>query len=118
MGLLVPQENSNLPLEGSAGPSPHQNFPSLWPAFNGLALPKMSRSGNYAPHSPRLSLGKRGLAPIARSSSHVLFPTASPRMAAAEHDNGGDLVTSPPPMAGLFPVHLLETLASAKCKNI
>ena len=113
MGLPVPQENSNLPLEGSARSSPHQNFPSLWSAINGFAMPEMSLSGNYAPHSPRLSLGKRGLAPIARFSSHVLFPTASPRMAATEHDNGGDLVTSPPPMAGLFPVHLLEALVSA-----
>ena len=104
MGLPVPQENSNFPLKGSVRLSPHQNFPSLWPAISGFAMPEMSLFGNYDPHSPRLSLGKRSLAPIARSASHVLFPTASSRMAATKHDNGGDFLPHHLPWQVYFPI--------------
>ena len=67
-------------------------------------MPEMSLFGNYDPHSPRLSLGKRSLAPIARSASHVLFPTASSRMAATKHDNGGDFLPHHLPWQVYFPI--------------
>ena len=114
MGFLVPQENPTFPLEGFVRSSPHQNFPRIWAVVGGFVMPEMSISRNYDSHSSRLSLGKRGLAPIPKYSAHILLPYAASRMAEMEHDDGWGFFTTPSPMAGLFPLHMLEDLVSAK----